>query len=167
MREELSNRAKWQDYAGLRGEESEKAFHEIMREASQDTPYEIIEKPGDLKGIYGRGYGIEPDSAIRNRRTKRTIFVEIKRQGAAGNAHERSCKYFAPGIVRKAREIGNIREEHFPFWLIYTGEMIIDTRYVREILFWFDGMRDHCFLWDMRAESLINRFNTRLKHVLD
>jgi type II restriction enzyme MunI len=60
-------------------------------------------------GRYGR-HGIIPDFAIDNLKTKKPLYVEVKRQdgwvegkeksAGRGNAHERSCKFFTPGLLK-------------------------------------------------------------------
>ena len=55
-------------------------------------------------------HGIYPDFAVDNLATVKSLYVESKRQdgwveGGArkderGNAHERSCKFFTPGLLK-------------------------------------------------------------------
>ena len=61
-----------------------------------DLPIAGIENPKELRGIYNDGrsrHGIAPDYVPRHRYTNRAVLVEIKRQRAKGNAHERACKF--------------------------------------------------------------------------
>ena len=97
-----------------------------------------------------RALGVEPDLAIRNRAKGTKIWVEIKWQKAEGNAHERACKYFAPGLVSRAETLANVDR---PFYFIFAGGMV-DTpgksdRYHAEIDTWFDtdDWRDHVLKW--------------------
>ena len=97
-----------------------------------------------------RPLGVEPDLAIRNQAKGTKIWVEIKWQKAEGNAHERACKYFAPGLVSRAEKLANVDR---PFYFIFAGEMV-DTpgksdRYHAEIDTWFDapGWEDHVLKW--------------------
>lgn len=153
-RDHLSRRAKWQNNstsAGAGAEEVAKATLEVY--LMNDPAVEYIDKPSDLKGIYGYGtwkdrkgmtrkrlYGIEPDFGLRNRETGRTIFGEMKRQKPGnGNAHERACKYFAPGIVAATQKIGRWKPSVWPFWLIFAEGLASDPRSAREIAHWFDG----------------------------
>ena len=70
-----------------------------MRRYVIGTDYEYESKPQDLRDIYGSQplgrstgpHGIKPDGVIRNGATGRAVYIEIKRQRAAGNAHERAC----------------------------------------------------------------------------
>jgi len=113
-REHLEGRRPWQDLAGTRGSTAEDVFCVIMESHLEGTAYTGVHKPKDLEGIYGtrsgkdgrvRPHGIHPEYAIQNTNTGKSIYVEIKRQRAAGNAHERACKYMMPGVLASAREI--------------------------------------------------------------
>ena len=75
-------------------------------------------------------WGVSPDFAIENKETGKILFGEIKRQdgwvegkdpsAGRGNAHERSCKLFTPGLIKAYREIGKIdSEEILPFSLFF------------------------------------------------
>ncbi|MDA7981200.1 MAG: MunI family type II restriction endonuclease [Alphaproteobacteria bacterium] len=161
MREALSARDNWQQEAADRGDEPEAIVYHIFERYFRDSPYEITRRPKDLKGIYGNDRGIQPDHSIKNLRTERTVFLEVKRQRARGNAHERACKYFTPGIVHAGRQAGNLGDDVFPFWLIFTNGIATDERYVREISFWFGEQRkDALTLWRDLAEKepLITHF---------
>ena len=70
-------------------------------------------------------WGITMDFAIRNLRNGKVLFGEIKRQdgwiettkpaAGRGNAHERSAKYFTPGLMRILREKNRLSEKILPF----------------------------------------------------
>lgn len=103
-------------------------------------------------------WGISMDFAIRNNDNKKVLFGEIKRQdgwiettnmaAGRGNAHERSCKYFTPGLMRVLREASGICEESIlPFWLVIVGDITRDPRRNREIAFWFQGYSKNYYMW--------------------
>lgn|SRR5574344_784469 len=60
-------------------------------------------------------WGVSPDFAIENTETHKILFGEIKRQdgwvenkkpsAGRGNAHERSCKLFTPGLQKAYRKV--------------------------------------------------------------
>ena len=79
-------------------------------------------------------WGVSPDFAIENTKTGKILFGEIKRQdgwvegkdpsAGRGNAHERSCKLFTPGLIKAYREIGKIdSEEILPFYRSFSMRM--------------------------------------------
>ena len=102
-------------------------------------------------------WGIRMDFAIRNLINDKILFGEIKRQdgwtestnmqAGRGNAHERSCKYFTPGLMRILRQHSKISEEILPFWLVIVGDITRDPRRNREIAFWFQEYTKNYFMW--------------------
>ena len=176
-REHLEGRDNWQRDSAIRGSEAERAFDAIMQNYVIDTDYEYEYKPKDLRGIYGlqpsgrRGeqpHGILPEAVIRSKTTGRAVYVEVKRQRAAGNAHERACKYFAPGIIASARAIARQPEGIIPFWWIFTNGIATDPRYVQEITHWFHGVERHLLLWEsiQDYEPVISHFERHIQPML-
>ena len=102
-------------------------------------------------------WGISMDFAIKNLWTQKTLFGEIKRQdgwiettsmaAGRGNAHERSCKYFTPGLSKVLREASNISDKILPFWLVLIGDITRDPKRNREIAFWFQGYESNFYMW--------------------
>ena len=102
-------------------------------------------------------WGISMDFAIRNLQNGKVLFGEIKRQdgwtettnmqAGRGNAHERSCKYFTPGLMRILRETSGLSEEILPFWLVIVGDITRDPRRNREIAYWFQEYTKNYYMW--------------------
>ena len=102
-------------------------------------------------------WGISMDFAIRNLSNGKNLFGEIKRQdgwiettdmaAGRGNAHERSSKYFTPGLLRVIREASGITPDILPFWIVYVGDITRDPRRNREIAFWFQGYEKNYYMW--------------------
>lgn len=124
--------------------------------------------------------GVSPDFAIENCETHKILFGEIKRQdgwvegkdpsAGRGNAHERSCKLFAPGLIKAYRHVSKIdSEEILPFWVVFQGDITRDPKRVREIMFWYDTYQDNYFMWrpSESGQVLLDHFNNKLKKYLD
>ena len=123
--------------------------------------------------------GIQPDGAIRNKKNGKTIYVEIKRQdgwvegkprsAGRGNAHERLCKYFTPGLLTKLRDTGNIDSQHLPFWIVFQGDITRDPCRVREIKYWFGEYQANYFFWrdTKNADALIDHFKNHIYPILE
>lgn len=123
-------------------------------------------------------HGITPDCAIENTRNSKTIYIEIKRQdgwvegkprnAGRGNAHERSCKYFTPGLLTALRKKGNIGKKHLPFWIVFQGDITRDPCRVREVTLWFENHTGNYFFWrdSPDSESLIRHFEKHIKPIL-
>lgn len=125
-------------------------------------------------------WGILPDFAIENTLTGKILFGEIKRQdgwvegkdpsAGRGNAHERLCKLFTPGLLNTYRRVGGIDDENvLPFWVVFEGDITRDPKRVREIAFWFDKYYMNYFMWRPKAtgEALLKFFEDNLKQYLD
>lgn len=125
-------------------------------------------------------WGVSPDFAIENMETGRILFGEIKRQdgwvegkdpsAGRGNAHERLCKLFTPGLLKAYRKIGGIHSEDIlPFWVVFEGDITRDPKRNREVAFWFDQYKHNYFMWcpNMTGEDLIRHFEKYLKPYLE
>lgn len=194
---DLRVRTIWQDYCGINAGTAEKYFFEVFFELFKGTEFRIRAKPTEFKDIYVNiilpqdvldeiftpddpvtKHGITPDYAIDNISTGKTLYVEVKRQdgwvagkprsAGRGNAHERSNKFFTPGLMKILREKGKLGDHVLPFWTVFQGDITRDPCRVREITCWYDEYTDHYFLWrdTTNATPLINHFNEKLKRFL-
>lgn len=133
-----------------------------------------------MRNAQRQGWGISPDFSITNKKTGKILFGEIKRQdgwvegknpsAGRGNAHERMCKLFTPGLLKAYRQIGKItNEDILPFWVVLEGDITRDPKRNREIAFWFDKYDKNFFMWrpGMDGQELVDHFNTYLKKYLD
>ncbi len=195
---ELRKRGIWQDLSGKKAGVAEKSFYEVFKEYFKGTKFRIRRNPKEFSNIYLgvklskkvlaeiynvpiekiKRHGIVPDYAIDNLETKKTLYVEVKRQdgwvegkprsAGRGNAHERSCKFFTPGLLKLLRKHGKISDKALPFWVVFVGDITRDPCRVREITFWYGKYSAHFFMWRNQKDSLslINHFNNKLKHLL-
>lgn len=195
-KDELRNREIWQDYSGGKAEVAEKNFYTIMSQAFQGTDFQVRSKPREFTDIYAKiklspeimaqiycpeetwKHGVIPDYAIDNLKTNKTLYVEVKRQdgwvenkprsAGRGNAHERSNKFFTPGLLKILRERGKLGDNVLPFWVVFQGDISRDPKRVREIHCWYEGCQDHFFLWSdsTNGQALLKHFNEKLKPLL-
>ncbi len=122
---DLSKREIWQDLSGGKATIAEKNFFQVFTEHFRGTDFRIRPKPREFKNIYFDVklseevlkkiytpdikkwiHGITPDYAIDNVKTKKTLYVEVKRQdgwvegkprkAGRGNAHDRI--YYDTGL---------------------------------------------------------------------
>lgn len=160
-----------------------KEFSDIYStyEVSEETSAEIYnvdvnQKKSNGKPLYS--WGISMDFAIRNTINGKILFGEIKRQDGwvegkkmndgRGNAHERSCKYFTPGLLSVIRDASKVSEEILPFWVVLIGDITRDPRRNREIAFWYNGYSKNYFMWRDYPDSgkLIDFFESNLLEYL-
>ena len=195
-RNELRKRDIWQDSSGGKAGVAEKNFYRIFLKEFGGSDFRIRSKPKEFRNIYSKvqlseevlaviynpdetwTHGVIPDYAIDNIKTQKTLYVEVKRQDGwvegkprsarRGNAHERSCKFFTPGLLKILREHGRLGDDVLPFWVVFQGDIARDPKRVREIHCWYTGYPAHFFMWSNSADdkSLVAHFNNRLKHLL-
>lgn len=190
-------RKKWQDYSGLKAGSAEQDFNSVFSSAFEGTDFQIISKPDEFNNIYVKiklskkesseiykpqggikKHGILPDYAIKNVKPGKILFVEVKRQDGwvedgvrsdgRGNAHERSCKFFTPGLLKILRAKGKLGKNVLPFWTVFQGNITRDPCRVREITCWYDEYTAHYYFWrnSKNPTPLINHFNKHLKRLL-
>jgi hypothetical protein len=193
---ELRKRANWQTLSGAKAAGAEVSFFDAFTEAFKGTDFRIRQKPTDFKNIYEKvqlppklvettfqpdyeyTHGVNPDYAIDNLKTGKTIYVEVKRQdgwvegkppsAGRGNAHERSCKFFTPGLKTVLSSKGKLGDGVLPFWVVYQGDIARDPKRTREVTLWFEGVEDHYFFWtdSTNPDPLIEHFEERLMFYL-
>jgi hypothetical protein len=193
---ELRKRDIWQDVSGGKAEKAEKSFYEVFSKLFEGTEFKIRKRPKEFKNVYNEvklsketlmeiydpdetwTHGVFPDFAIDNTKTKKTIYIEVKRQdgwvegkerkAGRGNAHERSNKFFTPGLQRLLREKGNLGENVIPIWVVFIGDITRDPKRVREVTFWYGEHSGHFFMWRNQTDEkpLINHFNNNIKPLL-
>lgn len=133
-----------------------------------------------MRNAKKRGWGVSPDFSITNTITGKILFGEIKRQdgwvegkepsAGRGNAHERMCKLFTPGLIKAYRRISGITDSDIlPFWVVLEGDITRDPKRNREIAFWFDEYDKNFFMWrpNMSEEDLIKHFDSYLRPYLE
>lgn len=184
-------RKKWQDYSGSNAASAENSFFDVFNQLFESTDLVVIKKPTKFSRIYLdvpldyeelseiyvpptpiKRHGITPDFLIRNNATGKEIYIEIKRQDGwvenkqrhdgRGNAHERLCKYFTPGLLRVMRSASGIGADNLPFWIVMQGDVTRDICHVKELRLWFDSNRANLFFWRDTADK-----SSVIKHFLD
>jgi hypothetical protein len=191
-------RKKWQDYSRANANNAENDFFHAFNMLFQDTEFSIRAKPNEFSKIYLdialstqelseiytpeeeiTRHGVVPDYAITNSETNKTMYIEVKRQDGwveggkrsdgRGNAHERSCKFFTPGLQKLLKQSGKLGDDILPFWTVFQGDITRDPCRVREITCWYDGLTAHYFFWrnSNDATPLIEHFVEKVKPLLE
>jgi len=194
---ELRKREIWQDTSGGKAGVAEKNFYQVFSRHFKDSDFRIRRSPKEFNNIYFNvkldrdvlsaiytpnvkkwRHGVIPDYAIDNIKTKKTLYVEVKRQdgwvegnprsAGRGNAHERSCKFFTPGLLKILRKNGKLGNNTLPFWVVFQGDITRDPCRVREVTLWYGKYSAHFFMWrnTTKAKSLIDHFDNKLKYLL-
>lgn len=188
-------RTKWQDRSGNLAALAEHSFFNVFNDFFTDTDFRIRSKPKEFENLYVdytldnvtlseiytpnkpiTKHGVSPDYAIDNIITGKTIYIEVKRQdgwvenkersAGRGNAHERSCKFFTPGLRAALYQQSNLDNNALPFWVVFQGDITRDPCRVREISLWFgDEYKYHKFFWrdTQNPDRLLQHF---IEHIL-
>lgn len=191
-------RGKWQDYSGRNAKVAEADFFAVFVDLFEGTEFSIRPQPKEfnkayvdvqlsesvLEEIYTppapvTRHGVFPDYAIDNAATNKTIYIEVKRQDGwieggtrsdgRGNAHERSCKFFTPGLLNLLRSTSGISDEYLPFWTVFMGNIARDPCRVREVTCWYEGHEGHFFFWRDASNSqpLLQHFMENIEPILE
>lgn len=190
-------RKKWQHYSGQNAGEAEDSFFKAFEKVFEGTEFKIRPKPKEFSNAYVNvnlsekelseiynppeaitRHGVFPDYAIDNVVTGKTMYVEVKRQDGwveggkrqdgRGNAHERSCKFFTPGLLKLLRKHGKTDEKYLPFWTVFQGDITRDPCRVREITCWYEGKEAHFFFWrdSKNPNDLFDHFEEKIAPIL-
>ncbi|MDE0094382.1 MAG: MunI family type II restriction endonuclease [Gammaproteobacteria bacterium] len=194
-RDELRNRANWQQFSLSLSVEAERNFFSVMSVLLHESEYKILARPREFAHIYENWpldrssedqiykpekryqHGFIPDYLIENTSSHKKIYIEVKRQdgwveglprsAGRGNAHERLCKYFSPGLTRIMKKASKV-EESLPFWIVFVGNITRDPCRVREITCWFGQYQENFFFWrNNEPKELWDHFIEKISPLLD
>jgi hypothetical protein len=108
-----------------------------------------------------------PDIGIIHIPSNRKYILEVKNQQAAGNAHERACKYMAPGMIDYLKQSLNV--EYHPVGYVFSGGMADSASYRREVIFYIGkSLMCHVFFWQdgRNPEILAKWFDSTVRPLL-
>jgi len=129
----------------------------------EDNPGDYVKPESPVEGsvwydaskklfIRQKGRGTEviretfvPDTGIRHIASGRSYAIECKRQQAAGNAHERACKYASPSILDFMKK--KLDVDYHPIGYVFAGGIVEDKAYCRELRAFFKFAKEHLLLW--------------------
>ncbi len=88
---------------------SETNFIEACRGALDPKRYVVQPKPLELAAIFKKcshdcDLGVVPEAGITSIATGRKLFIEVKKQGPAGNAEERAMKHHTVQFYKTLRD---------------------------------------------------------------
>jgi len=96
-----------------------------------------------------------PDAGIRHIASGRRYAIECKRQQAAGNAHERACKYTSPSILAFIKK--KLGVDYHPIGYVFAGGIVENKAYCRQLRALFKFAKEHLLLWkeERKPEILV------------
>jgi len=126
--------------------ESESNFIEAAQSILPSNTYRVVDHPADLRSIFtdrDGSLGVVPEASIENIKTGRKFFVEVKKQGPAGNAEERAFKHHTVQFYKVLHEIYGY--DFHPFVTVWCENLATDRKYVLKAGYLFEP--DNYFLW--------------------
>jgi hypothetical protein len=148
---------------------SESNFAAAARAVLDRSMYEVSDHPRDLARIFPglegeRELGVVPEASITSLRTGRKLFVEVKKQGARGNAEERACKHHTVQFYATLKALFGY--DYHPFVTIFCEELATNPRYTRKAAFLFEPKQ--YLLWVNYEEGILRDYlNERCREWLD
>lgn len=130
------------------GKPAHDKFLEVLAEHYPDAV--VVSEPRILKKL--GFWALIPDFAVTM--SGKTVLIEIKRQGPAGNAHERLYKFFTPRLMAKVTKV--LRAGSYPVYGVLCDELATNPRYLREL---DQQLEPHEYLlWDSYRPDLVVDF---------
>lgn len=149
---------------------SETNFSAAARRCLDPNLYVVEDHPRDLAAIFpaslasDRDFGIVPEASIASKRTRRKLFVEVKKQGSAGNAEERACKHHTVQFYKTLHAI--YAYDYHPFVTVFCERLATLSRYTRKAEFLFE--KNQYFNWaNYDLEKLCEYLRGRCAEWLD
>lgn len=137
---------------------SERNFVAALEQILDETEWEIRDHPRDLSKIIGGKFGVIPEASITYRRTGKTMYFEVKKQGPAGNADERACKHHTVQFYKEIHGVTGF--DYHPFVTIMCESLATLERYTSKHPFYFED--GHYFLWEDYDLDLLADFLAKI-----
>lgn len=129
--------------------------------------YRVVDHPDDLRAIFtddAGALGVVPEASIENLDTGRKFFVEVKKQGPAGNAEERAFKHHTVQFYKVLHDIYGY--DYHPFVTVWCENLAVDCKYVLKARYLFEP--NNYVLWrDYDHDILADYLNARCAAWLD
>lgn len=136
---------------------SETNFVTVAR-AVLGAAYTVEKNPTDLRDVFSEtaetALGLSPEASITSLATGRKFFVEVKRQGPAGNAEERACKHHTVQFYKLLQS--RLGYPYHPYVTIFCERLADMERYTRKARYLFEP--EHYLLWRNYDEELLRAY---------
>lgn len=146
---------------------SEANFITAARDILGPDEYLVLDHPRELASIFADNhgdFGVVPEASIMSRRTGRKFFVEVKKQGPAGNAEERACKHHTVQFYAELRK--KYGYPYHPFVTVFCENLAVDRRYTVKFAYLFEP--NNYFLWSNYDMELLEKYlRSRCREWLD
>lgn len=141
-------------------ENSENKFSTFLKENLDHNLYEVEIQPKELLKCFSGIYGVKPEASIRNKKTGKRIFIEVKKQGDAGNAEERVCKHHTKKFYDLMHK--QYGYDYHPFVAVFCEKLATSSRYTVKFQDLLETT-NYCLWKNYDKEILKNSVNEWLK----
>jgi hypothetical protein len=117
-------------------EKSEGLFIATATQILDPDRYEVVDKPRELRNLFGPRSGVAPEAAVISKATGRRFFVEVKKQGDRGNAEERACKHHTVQFYKCLHE--QFGYDYHPYVTIFCEALAVNPRYTEKAVHYFE-----------------------------
>lgn len=115
---------------------SERDFVSALELLFPTDEWEVKDHPDDLRKMLGGDYGVVPEASLRNKKTNKIMYFEVKKQGKRGNAEERGCKHHT---VRFQKELKSVTKMPFhAFVTVMCEDLATEPRYTIKNAFFYE-----------------------------
>ncbi len=141
-------------------EQSESRFITVARKVLSVSTYEVVEKPSDLLSLFParisgeRALGVQLEAKITNIHTRRFFYVEVKKQGDAGNADERAAKHHTVQFYLTMNQKFGFK--YHPIVTVFCEALAVNPRYTRKAPYFFET--NQYFNWVDYDTALLSEY---------
>ena len=135
-------------------EASESLFIVTAATLLDPAEYQVIDKPNELRDLFGPRMGVAPEASIISVATGKRFFVEVKKQGDRGNAEERACKHHTVQFYKCIRD--RYGYPYHPYVTIFCESLAVNPRYTEKAKHYFEP--DQYLLWVDYDRNILGDF---------
>jgi hypothetical protein len=117
-------------------ERSESLFISLATQLLDPALYEVVDKPKELRNLFGPRSGVAPEATVVSKRTGRRFFVEVKKQGDRGNAEERACKHHTVQFYKCLHD--RFGYDYHPYVTIFCESLAVNPRYTEKAVHYYE-----------------------------
>lgn len=138
---------------------SEGNFVAAARACLDSDLYIVTDHPRDLAAMFPgltgeKSLGVVPEASIESTRTGKKFWVEVKKQGPAGNADERAAKHHTVQFYKTLHSLFGY--DYHPFVTVFCESLAVLPRYTQKAHYLYEP--NQYFLWANYDHKLLSGY---------